>query len=61
MDRFEDTPHQRSLLHVDEEQPEDPVHLDAQAPRRGFEDGGWQNLTFSRYPYINKLFFYLVS
>jgi hypothetical protein len=29
-----------SLLHVTEEQPKDPVHLNAQALLGGFEDGG---------------------
>jgi hypothetical protein len=30
------TDHHGSLLHVAEEQPEDPVHLNAQAPQGGF-------------------------
>ena len=40
MDRFWVTDHHGSLLHVVEEQPEDPVQLNAQAPQGGFEDGG---------------------
>jgi hypothetical protein len=40
MDHFGDITLHRSLLHVAEEQPEDPLHLDAQAPQGGFEDGG---------------------
>jgi hypothetical protein len=35
---------------VTEEQPRDPVHLNAQALLRGFEDGGEQNLQ------LNKMF-----
>ncbi len=40
MDRFWVTDHHGSLLHVVEEQPEEPVQLNAQAPQGGFEDGG---------------------
>jgi hypothetical protein len=39
MDHFGDTALNRSLLHVAGEQ---PVHLDTQATRGGFEDGRWE-------------------
>jgi hypothetical protein len=34
MDRFADTNRHRSLPHVAQEQPEDPLHLHAQAPTK---------------------------
>jgi hypothetical protein len=40
MDRFWVTDHHGSLLYVEEEQPEDPVQLNAYGPQGGFVDGG---------------------
>jgi hypothetical protein len=39
MDCLENNDCHGSLLHVAEKQPEDPVHLNAQGPRGGFQDG----------------------
>jgi hypothetical protein len=44
---------------VAEEQPEDPIHLNAKAPSGCFEDGGYiAEFLLNKYPNSNKFFLF---